>query len=190
MDSFKLTENNEEFIRKITENDPNFFEKLKQGQTPDFFVLACSDSRVSPSVITQMPLGKMFIHRNIANQVDASDESFSAGLYYALVHLNVKKIIIEGHTGCGGVKAAWNDVEDPELGGWLSKIKANLPKKESHVTTSLDELSKENLLNQIKNLKNHPVYLKYGQNVEIFGALFHVESGEFEWVISSKMEVL
>lgn len=185
MDSFNLTKNNEEFIRKIRETDPNYFEKLKQGQTPEFFVLACSDSRVSPSVITQMPLGNMFIHRNIANQVDINDESFAAGLYYALAHLKVKKIVIEGHTDCGGVKAAWNELGDPELGNWLTKIKGNLPNKEPNRTTSLDELAKENLISQIENLKNHPIYMKYGKNVEILGALFHVESGELELVSSS-----
>nr|WP_276541065.1 carbonic anhydrase [Salipaludibacillus agaradhaerens] len=55
-----------------------------------------------------MPLGRMFIHRNIANQVSTHDESFSAGLYYALTHLKVKSILVEGHTDCGGVKAAWH----------------------------------------------------------------------------------
>ncbi|QOY36556.1 carbonic anhydrase [Anaerobacillus isosaccharinicus] len=184
MEMFELTKNNEDFIRKIKENDPNYFEKLKQGQTPEFFVIACSDSRVSPSIITQLPLGAMFIHRNIGNQVDANDESFTASLYYALVHLKVKKIVIKGHTDCGGVRAAWSGVEDIELVGWLNKIRVNLPVDDQHCKLTLDELGKENLLNQITNLKNHPVYKKYGKNVDILGALFHVESGELEWVTS------
>lgn len=182
MDSFELKRNNEKFIRRIKEEDPNYFENLKKGQTPEFFVLACSDSRVSPSVITQMPLGEMFIHRNIANQVGVSDESFSASLYYALVHLKIKKIIIKGHTDCGGVKAACNHVNDKELISWLSKIRGELTNIDRHEHLSLDELAKENVVNQMNNLKHHPIYLKYGQSVEILGALFHVDSGELEWV--------
>lgn len=182
MDSKELTKNNEMFIRNKKQADPNYFEKLRKGQTPEFFVLACSDSRVSPSVITQMPLGEMFIHRNIANQVNADDESFSTSLYYALVHLKVKKIIVKGHTDCGGVKAAWNKVDDVELGGWLGKIRMELPNRDHNGHLSLDELAKDNLINQIKNIKQHPIYLEYGQSIEILGALFHVESGELEWV--------
>lgn len=182
MDSVELTKNNEKFIRNKKKDDPNYFENLRKGQKPEFFVLACSDSRVSPSVITQMPLGEMFIHRNIANQVNVDDESFSTSLYYALVHLKVKKIIIKGHTDCGGVKAAWNKVDDVELGGWLGKIRNELPNRNHNGHLSLDELAKDNLLNQIENIKQHPIYLEYGQSVEILGALFHVESGELEWI--------
>jgi carbonic anhydrase len=182
MELFELTKNNEEFIRKIKETDPDYFEKLKEGQTPEFFVIACSDSRVSPSVVTQLPLGAMFIHRNIGNQVNLNDESFTASLYYALVHLKVKKIVIKGHTDCGGIKAAWKGVEDLELSGWLNKIRTNLPVKDINCKLTLDELAKENLKSQMKNLETHPVYEKYGQDVEILGALFHVESGELEWV--------
>ncbi|THG88660.1 carbonate dehydratase, partial [Alkalihalobacillus alcalophilus ATCC 27647 = CGMCC 1.3604] len=115
MEELELRKKNEEFIQRIKEQDPTFFDELKKGQTPEFFVLSCSDSRVSPSVITQMPLGHMFVHRNIANQVVTEDESFSASLYYALKHLKVKKIVIKGHTDCGGVKAAWLENDEQEL---------------------------------------------------------------------------
>lgn len=182
MDTFELKRNNEKFAQTIKNDDPKYFENLSKGQTPEFFVLACSDSRVSPSVITQMPLGEMFVHRNIANQVRESDDSFSASLYYALVHLKVKKIIIKGHTECGGVKAACNHVDDKELVAWISRISKDLSKKEGHNHLSFDELAKENLLNQIENLKQHPIYREHGHSVEILGALFHIESGELEWV--------
>ncbi|GGK12808.1 hypothetical protein GCM10010965_02240 [Caldalkalibacillus thermarum] len=61
-----------------------------------------------------MPLGHLFVHRNIANQVHPEDESFSASLYYALKHLKVKKIVIQGHTGCGGLTAAWQNNDEPQ----------------------------------------------------------------------------
>ncbi|WP_216828494.1 carbonic anhydrase [Alkalihalobacterium elongatum] len=182
MDQLELKKMNKEFVRKIKETDPAFFEELKKGQTPEFFVLSCSDSRVSPSVITQMPLGHMFVHRNIANQVDIKDESFSASLYYALKHLNVKKILIKGHTDCGGVKAAWAGLNDEELQGWLLNIQDSLPQNKNEKEVSMDELTKINILKQVARLKEHPIYIKYGTAVEIIGCLFHVESGELERV--------
>ncbi|OLO28506.1 carbonate dehydratase [Alkalihalophilus pseudofirmus] len=182
MEELELRKKNEEFIQKIKKNDPTFFDELKKGQTPEFFVLSCSDSRVSPSVITQMPLGHMFVHRNIANQVVTEDESFSASLYYALKHLKVKKIVIKGHTDCGGVKAAWLDNGEKELQGWISKVRSSLPDKNTIETISLDELTKLNVLKQVERLIAHPIYKEYGNEVEVLGCLFHVESGELERV--------
>jgi len=187
MEELELRKKNEEFIQKIKERDPTFFDELKKGQTPEFFVLSCSDSRVSPSVITQMPLGQMFVHRNIANQVVTEDESFSASLYYALKHLKVKKIVIKGHTDCGGVKAAWLDNGEKELKGWISRVRDSLPKKETMKdTVSLDELTKLNVLKQVERLLGHPIYKEYGTDIEVVGCLFHVESGQLERVFSSK----
>jgi carbonic anhydrase len=179
VDELELRERNAEFIKAIKENDPCFFDKLKEGQTPEFFVLSCSDSRVSPSIITKMPLGHMFIHRNIANQVIANDESFSASLYYSLKHLKVKKIIIQGHTECGGIKAAWENNNEPELKGWLDCVREGLPHIESPAI-SMEELSKLNVQSQVERVLQHPVYLKYGEDVAVIGSLFHVESGELE----------
>ncbi|AST90058.1 MULTISPECIES: carbonic anhydrase [Sutcliffiella] len=183
MEELELRKKNEEFIQRIKEQDPTFFDELKKGQTPEFFVLSCSDSRVSPSVITQMPLGHMFVHRNIANQVVTEDESFSASLYYALKHLKVKKIVIKGHTDCGGVKAAWLENDEQELQGWISRVRASLPDKSTKIEpVSLDELTKLNVLKQVERLMEHPIYKEYGTDIEVLGCLFHVESGELERV--------
>lgn len=183
MDDLTLLKKNEAFIRRIKEINPSYFEELKKGQSPEFFVLSCSDSRVSPSIITQMPLGQMFVHRNIANQVILEDESFSASLYFALEHLKVKKIIVKGHTGCGGIHAAWADTNDEELQWWIEKVRKNLPEKEKNEALTLDELTKINVLRQVENIKNHPIYKKYGENVLVSGYLFHVESGELEKLV-------
>lgn len=182
MEDLKLKEKNEAFIQNLKKEKPSYFDELKKGQHPEYFVLACSDSRVSPSVITQMPLGKLFVHRNIANQVTEQDESFSASLYYALKHLKVKKIVIQGHTDCGGVKAAKHDNDEKELSSWLGNIKHSLPNKEFTETCSLDELTKINVLEQVEHLKKHPIYQEYGEGVEIISCLFHVESGVIEWL--------
>lgn len=178
-----LRRKNEEFIRKIKEINPDYFDELKKGQTPEFLVLSCSDSRVSPSVITQMPLGKMFVHRNIANQVVTEDESFSASLYFALKHLKVKKIMIKGHTGCGGIRTALADEDEEELRWWLTNVRNSLPNKHERNSFSLDELAKFNVLKQIENLKQHPIYQTFGAGVKVCGYLFYVESGELEKLV-------
>lgn len=182
MKNSELKKLNEEFIQKIKKQNPSYFDELKKGQSPEYFLLSCSDSRVSPSIITQMPLGQLFVHRNIANQVVKEDESFSASLYFALQHLGVKQLIIKGHTGCGGVKAAWEDNEEPELHKWLAHIRKGLPEKKAGENPDLDELAKINVLKQVEKLLAHPIYQKYGQETEVTGFLFHVESGELEQV--------
>ncbi|WP_233144152.1 carbonic anhydrase [Lottiidibacillus patelloidae] len=131
-----------------------------------------------------MSLGNLFVHRNVANQVSQDDESFATGLYYALVHLKVKKVIIKGHTNCGGVAAAWDNNDEEELVHWLSKVKESFAKKEGNEHLTSEELSKLNVLKQVENVKNHPIYKKYGQGVDVVGYLFHLESGELEELVS------
>lgn len=109
-----LIRRNENFVETLEQIDPDYFQNLSQGQHPHCFMLACSDSQVSPSVVTQAPLGTMFVHRNIANQVNSDDESLNAGLYYALTRLHVNKVIVKGPTGCGGIAAAADGLTDPE----------------------------------------------------------------------------
>lgn len=181
-----IFQKNEEFIQEFLSENPDYFKKLKEGQNPDFFVIACSDSRVSPSVVAKMPPGHFFTHRNIANQVSEDDESFNAGLYYALKHLKVKTVMVKGHTACGGVAAAWNENDESELQPWLSKVKESLPEKGGNQDWSPEELSRRNVLKQVNNLKNHPIYQKYGQDVKILGVLFHLESGKLEKVTEYK----
>ncbi|MDX8367428.1 carbonic anhydrase [Cytobacillus sp. IB215665] len=175
-----IQKQNERFVKETLSENKLYFSELSKGQSPEYFVLSCCDSRVSPSVISQMPLGTMFVHRNIANQVNKDDESFSASLYYALYHLKVKKIIIEGHTNCGGVAAACNNNQEPELQYWINSIKENLPLEDRSDSLSLDDMSRVNVIKQIEKLKSHPVYKKYGEGIQILGFLFHLDSGRLE----------
>lgn len=171
---------NKEFIKKINKSQPDYFEQLKEGQNPDYFIIACSDSRVSPCVVSNIPLGKSFIHRNISNQVCLDDANFSACLYYALKHVNVKEIVIKGHTHCGGIHAAWEGNEDEELQDWLARIRQSLPPKEKGVEYTTEELSTFNVLKQIERLKQHPIYKKYGQGVHISGCVLDIETGKLK----------
>lgn len=175
---------NEGFINQVEAIDPAYFTRISEEQHPNCFVLACSDSRVSPSVVTQSPLGFLFVHRNIANQVVLGDSSFEAGLYYALKHLKVKKVIVKGHTGCGGITAAKAGNEEPYLYPWLKHITEGLSE---HLgdgkDVSIENLAQLNVIAQVERLANHPVYKTHGAGVPIEGYVFHLETGRLELVI-------
>lgn len=173
-----LIQRNEAFVEGA---DPQYFEELSQGQQPHCLMLACSDSRVAPSVITQAPLGTMFVHRNIANQVLAGDVSFEASLWYALTRLKVRRIVIKGHTGCGGIAAAREGEAPPVLEGWLKHIRAGLPEDPA---APPNDLARQNVLEQVRRLKAHPIYQTHGQEVSIEGYLLHLETGLLEHLVT------
>ena len=104
--------------------DPGYFERLVHVQTPEFLWIGCSDSRVPPDQITQTEPGEIFIHRNVANLVLNTDVNVLSVLDYAVNHLKVKHIVVCGHYGCGGVKAAMSNTSfNQVLNMWLRNIK-------------------------------------------------------------------
>lgn len=104
--------------------DPHFFKKLSELQTPEFLWIGCSDSRVPANEITGTQPGEIFVHRNIANLVINTDVNVLSVLDYAVNHLKVKHIIVCGHYGCGGIKAAITKHDfKPVLNMWLRNIK-------------------------------------------------------------------
>lgn len=103
--------------------DPEFFARLENQQAPEFLWIGCSDSRVPPNVITNTQPGEMFIHRNIANLVVNTDLNFLSVLQYAVEVLKVKHVIVCGHYGCGGVKAAMSRKSYGIIDNWLKEIK-------------------------------------------------------------------
>lgn len=104
--------------------DKSYFLKLAEIQEPDFLWIGCSDSRVPANEITNTEPGEMFVHRNIANVVDIEDINLMSVVHYAVEYLKVKHIIVCGHYGCGGIKAALTDKSFGKMDIWLKKIKA------------------------------------------------------------------
>ena len=125
MQSFeKLLKNNKEWAARKLDMDPHFFDNLSETQKPEFLWIGCSDSRVPANEITGTTSGEIFVHRNIANVVVHTDINLISVLEYAVAHLKVKHVIVCGHYGCGGVKAAMtNDDFHQVLNMWLREIK-------------------------------------------------------------------
>lgn len=119
----RLLLDNKAWAQEMKSEDPEFFERLVNVQTPEFLWIGCSDSRVPPDKITQTRPGEIFIHRNIANMVVHTDLNLLSVLQYAVEVLKVKHIIVCGHYGCGGVKAAMTRKSLGLINKWLRNIK-------------------------------------------------------------------
>lgn len=119
----RLLVENKIWAASKVKQDPDFFNRLLTVQTPEFLWIGCSDSRVPPNEITQTEPGEIFIHRNIANMVVHTDLNMLSVLEYAVNVLKVKHVIVCGHYGCGGVKAAMTQKSIGLINKWLRNIK-------------------------------------------------------------------
>jgi carbonic anhydrase len=120
----KLLLENKAWAHEKLLEDPEYFSRLSALQTPEFLWIGCSDSRVPANQITGTQPGEIFVHRNIANLVVHTDTNLFSVLDYAVTHLKVKHIIVCGHYGCGGVKAAMSNTDyNHVLNMWLRNIK-------------------------------------------------------------------
>ncbi len=118
-----LLQGNRQWVKETLDKDPNFFRKLVETQTPEVLWIGCSDSRVPANEITKTQPGDIFVHRNIANMVVHSDMNLLSVLDYAVNILKVKHVIVCGHYGCGGVKAAMGNGQNGLVDNWLRHIK-------------------------------------------------------------------
>jgi carbonic anhydrase len=120
----KLLLENKAWASEKVQDDPEYFSRLADIQKPDFLWIGCSDSRVPANEITNTQPGEIFVHRNIANMVVHTDVNLLSVLDYAVTHLKVKHVIVCGHYGCGGVKAAMTNHDYKQvLNMWLRNIK-------------------------------------------------------------------
>lgn len=119
----QIFESNNKWIEKNKIDNPGLFKLLAADQHPDFLYIGCSDSRVHPNQVMGLKPGEVFIHRNIANMVIATDLNAISVVNYAVEYLKVKFIIICGHYGCGGIEAAMKKSDFGILNPWLRSIR-------------------------------------------------------------------
>jgi len=124
MDKYKqIFEYNKKWVENKTSGRKDYFSNLYKDQNPEYLYIGCSDSRVSSSRITGLDLGDIFVHRNIANIVSNNDINLLSILQFAIDILKVKHIVVCGHYGCGGVKAAMERKSYGLLDNWLRNIR-------------------------------------------------------------------
>jgi len=166
----KLLQENKNWAIEQVKKDPSFFSRLSHIQTPEFLWIGCSDSRVPADKITGTQPGEIFVHRNIANMVVHTDINLLSVLEYAVEVLKVKHIIVCGHYGCGGVRAAMSKESFGIINKWLRNIKdvyrmheneINKEKTEEGKTNKLVEL---NVREQILNLAKTSIIQKAWKN--------------------------
>lgn len=118
-----IFENNRKWVESKLAEDKDFFKTLSSSQNPDYLYIGCSDSRVSAEEMMGLKPGEVFVSRNVANLVNSLDLNVTSAIQYAVQHLKVKHIIVCGHYGCGGVRAAMTPEDLGILNPWLRNIR-------------------------------------------------------------------
>jgi len=192
-----LTENKNWAAEKIAE-DPEYFKRLSLIQTPEFLWIGCSDSRVPANEITGTQPGEIFVHRNIANLVIHTDVNLLSVLEFAVVHLKVKHVIICGHYGCGGIKAAMTNHDFKQvLNMWLRNIKDvyRLHREELEAISTPekreDRLTELNVKEQVLHLAKTSIIQrawKHRNGPELHGLVYGLKDGLLNTVFTMSPE--
>ncbi len=182
----RLIIGNKKFAMEKKFDDPEYFKKLSLGQKPDYLWIGCSDSRVPANEVTNTSSGEMFVHRNIANVVVHTDLNVMSVVEYAVNVLQVKHIIVCGHYGCGGVRAAMGNKSYGLVDKWLRHIKDVYFKHHleldaiADLDKRADRLTELNAIEQVRNLAKTKIIQKAwheGRKVEIHGWVYGLNSG-------------
>ena len=181
-----LFEQNRNWAAKVKEQQPDFFLKLAKQQNPEYLWIGCADSRVPANQITDLLPGEIFVHRNIANLVVHTDLNCLSVIQYAVDVLKVKHIIVCGHYGCGGIKAAMENKENGLIDNWLLNIKDIYRYHQQKIDSLPDKAEKLNLLcelNVVEQVANvcHTTIVqnawKNGHELAVHGWIYSIEDG-------------
>ncbi|RMG54655.1 MAG: carbonate dehydratase [Gammaproteobacteria bacterium] len=181
----ELFENNRQWAEQVERDHPGFFEALSRQQSPDYLWIGCSDSRVPANEIVGMLPGELFVHRNVANVVVQTDFNCLSVLQYAVEVLGVKHIIVCGHYGCGGVKAALTNNRHGLIDNWLSSIKDIYAKHQAQFEqldedSRLDRLCELNVIEQVHNVCRTTIVQDAwdrGQELSVHGWIYGIDDG-------------
>jgi carbonic anhydrase len=182
----KLFDNNRKWVSEKLQQDEDYFKKMSTGQNPGYLFIGCSDSRVPANEITGTEPGEMFVHRNVANMVVHTDMNLMSVLQYAVQVLRVPHIIVCGHYGCGGVKAAADSKSLGLIDSWLRNIKDSYRKNREFVDAGATEeekhqrLVQSNVKEQVYNLYMTSYVqeaMKNGQGIQVHGWVYDLKDG-------------
>ncbi|CAG8646824.1 5617_t:CDS:2 [Funneliformis caledonium] len=181
----RLLDNNKAWAKSITETEPEFFTTTAKAQHPKIAWFGCSDSRVPAETVVQLGPGEIFVHRNIANQLNHADLNSLSVLQYAVDHLKVEHIIVCGHYGCGGVLAAMSNDQHGLVDHWLRNIKDVYKNNKSTIESSAPEkrsnlLVELNVKQQVYNIAATNIVQSAwaaGRKLEIHGWAYRLDNG-------------
>lgn len=166
--------------------DPGYFARLAALQAPEFFWIGCSDSRVPANVVAGLDPGEVFVHRNVANVVHSADLNLLSALEFAVETLKVREIIVCGHYGCGGVKAATEDLPHGLSDHWLEPIRrlarsyaVDLAACEGDEDRR-DKLAELNVIEGVRRVSETPILQKAwarGADVRVHGLIYGLKDG-------------
>lgn len=196
-----LLDSNRQWADQISQEDPLFFETLAQQQAPEYLWIGCSDSRVPANEIVGMLPGELFVHRNVSNLVIHTDMNCLSVIQYAVQVLKVKHIMVVGHYGCGGVKAALECTPHGLIDNWLRQIRKVNQKHRTllaawdHSHQQLDRLCELNVIEQAFNVCETTIVQQAwaeGQELTVHGWIYGLNDGlvnDLEFTAAADVEV-
>lgn len=196
-----LLDRNREWAAAIREEDPEFFSELSLEQRPEYLWIGCSDSRVPANQIVDLPPGSVFVHRNIANVVVHTDLNCLSVIQFAVEVLKVKHIVVCGHYGCGGIKAALEEEDHGLIDNWLRHIKDVIRFNADSLEglepgEKTDRLCELNVVEQVANVANTTTVQKAwqsGWDLSVHGWIYSISNGilkDLDTCVSSNEELV
>jgi carbonic anhydrase len=182
----ELLDKNKAWAEEITASDPEFFNILAQQQTPSYLWIGCSDSRVPATQLVGLKPGDMFVHRNVANVVVHTDFNCLSVLQFAVDVLQVNHIIVCGHYGCGGVKAAMDNLQLGLIDNWLRHVQDVMHNHDELLAgitddnLRLDKLCELNVVAQVLSVSRTTIVQNAwarGQELSIHGWIYGINDG-------------
>tara|TARA_R110002110_G_scaffold87915_20_gene228936 strand:+ start:2618 stop:3235 length:618 start_codon:yes stop_codon:yes gene_type:complete len=166
--------------------EPGYFARLATHQSPEFFWIGCSDSRVPANVVAGLDPGEVFVHRNVANLIHSSDMNMLSALEFAVDALKIREIIVCGHYGCGGVKAATENLPHGLADHWLEPIRrlarayAVDLAQASDEETRRDKLAELNVIEGVRRVSETPILQRAwrkAKNIRVHGLIYGLKDG-------------
>ncbi|PZR88066.1 MAG: carbonic anhydrase [Stutzerimonas stutzeri] len=177
---------NRDWSAKRQAQEPGYFTRLADLQAPEFFWIGCSDSRVPANVVAGLDPGEVFVHRNVANIIHSSDMNMLSALEFAVEALKVREIIVCGHYGCGGVKAATEDLPHGLADHWLEPIRrlsrafAVDLSRQPDLEAQRDRLAEFNVVEGVRRVCETPILQRAwtrGAKVRVHGLIYGLKDG-------------
>lgn len=182
----ELLARNRAWAKSVKATEPDFFDRLSQQQTPAYLWIGCSDSRVPANQITGLMPGELFVHRNVANVVVHTDLNCLAVIQYAVDVLKVRHIIVCGHYGCGGVRAALDNSRHGLIDNWLRHVQDVRHQHEALLAAITDDaqrlakLCELNVIEQVLNVSRTTIVQnawERGQELSVHGCIYGLDDG-------------